>query len=79
MRLVREHRKVRQARDGLESAVRHLGPVAQDFKAAFGLGLISGLAQRRGLRTVNVVPRQTAETLKEDVQWLKTQTRSDAR
>jgi multidrug transporter EmrE-like cation transporter len=31
---------------------------------------------RSRLRTVNVVPRQTAETLKEDVQWLKQQTRS---
>ncbi len=33
-------------------------------------------AARSRLRTVNVVPRQTAETLKEDVQWLKQQTRS---
>jgi multidrug transporter EmrE-like cation transporter len=31
---------------------------------------------RSRMKTVNVVPRQTAATIKEDVQWLKQQTRS---
>ncbi len=40
------------------------------------VGAVLFLSGRRRLRTVNIVPPQTAETLKEDVEWLKQQTKS---
>lgn len=40
------------------------------------VGAAALFSARARLRRVHVVPQQTAETLKEDVQWLKRQTRS---
>ncbi len=40
------------------------------------VGIALFFSGRARLRTVNVVPPQTAETIKEDVQWLKQQTKS---
>jgi uncharacterized membrane protein YqjE len=49
--------------------------------AAYGLvALTLAIAGRRKLLQARTpVPEQTVETVKEDVEWLKTQTRSDAR
>jgi uncharacterized membrane protein HdeD (DUF308 family) len=40
------------------------------------IGVVLLLAARSRMRKVNVVPPQTTETVKEDVEWLKRQTRS---
>ncbi len=42
--------------------------------AIIGIGLL--LAARSRMAKVNVVPPKTAETVKEDVEWLKRQTKS---
>ena len=50
---------------------------------AAGWGAVAGVLALRGKQKVQEasppVPKQTVETLKEDVEWAKTQKRSDAR